>query len=398
MRILVVEDEEDLRELICFTLESQFNADVVQASSGNQAIRLLDESGDFDCIVSDYSMPDGTGEDLYRHVIGSRQRVPFILVSAHSADTYQIFRQHPIAGFIPKPDIFKPLKRIIESLNLGAQEPSSRYCRVKTNVILKYGLLAQDLYIRLSEGKYVKIFRRGDVFDLHDFERFKAKTVEHLYLKSQDCEEFLESLNKNIAKALEGDPSADEVSAIVSSSIELVSDISKRLGFTNQVQELTRVSVNLALKSILKNLEQNKAFDVHIADKQGYVATHSIALAHVACGIASLLGWTSGPTFLKLSLAAFLHDVTLDNPEMALLQGIEDLELQRHRFNDAEVKDYLGHTLAAAKLAKELKDLPPDVETIIQQHHERPDGNGILRLDNAQITPLSAVFIVAHEL
>ena len=398
MRILVIEDEEDLRDLICFTLESQFRAQVSQAASGNEAIRKIESSPPFDCIVSDYSMPDGTGEDVYRYLISKQHKTPFVLVSAYAADNYPIFREYPIAGFVPKPDIFKPLKNIIEGLKLENSGPAEAYCKVKTSVILKYGLLSQDLYIKLSEGKYVKIFRKGDLFDVGDFERFKAKTVEHLHLKSQDCDAFLGSLTANLTKILEGDSLPEDAQRIAGASVEIIQEVNARLGFTHECQELAKVSVNLALKGIVRDLELHRPFEIQMPDSQSYIATHSVAVAHVACGIASLLGWTSGPTFLKLSFAAFLHDISMTNPEMAKLAGAEELMLQRHRFSEKEVKEYMVHCDVGAKLVKELKDLPPDVDVIIQQHHDRPDGTGMSQLDHTKINPLAAVFIVAHEL
>ena len=43
--------------------------------------------------------------------------------------------------------------------------------------------------------------------------------------------------------------------------------------------------------------------------------------------------------------------------------------------------------------------MPPDVDSIIAQHHERPDGSGFPRgLTHLRIGPLATVFIVAHDI
>jgi HD-GYP domain-containing protein (c-di-GMP phosphodiesterase class II) len=55
--------------------------------------------------------------------------------------------------------------------------------------------------------------------------------------------------------------------------------------------------------------------------------------------------------------------------------------------------------LAAAEVAKQFSEVPPDVDLIIAQHHERPDGSGFPRgLSSTYIAPLSAIFIVAHDM
>ncbi len=43
--------------------------------------------------------------------------------------------------------------------------------------------------------------------------------------------------------------------------------------------------------------------------------------------------------------------------------------------------------------------IPPDVDIIVSEHHERPDGTGFpQRKGYAALAPLSSVFIVAHDL
>lgn len=61
-RILVVDDEEHIREIVCFDLE-EFGAQTFQAGSGNQALKVLAKQP-IDLVISDVSMPDGTGIDL----------------------------------------------------------------------------------------------------------------------------------------------------------------------------------------------------------------------------------------------------------------------------------------------------------------------------------------------
>ena len=57
-----------------------------------------------------------------------------------------------------------------------------------------------------------------------------------------------------------------------------------------------------------------------------------------------------------------------------------------------------SHPWQEAELVRRFQKMPPDVDTIILQHHERPDGTGFPRgLDFRRIAPLSAVFIVAEE-
>jgi len=65
-KILVVDDEEEIRELLEFFFELD-GYDVVTASSGNRGFACFQEQK-FDLIVSDIRMADGTGVDLLKKI------------------------------------------------------------------------------------------------------------------------------------------------------------------------------------------------------------------------------------------------------------------------------------------------------------------------------------------
>jgi len=57
------------------------------------------------------------------------------------------------------------------------------------------------------------------------------------------------------------------------------------------------------------------------------------------------------------------------------------------------------HPTHAAALVREFKQLPADVDVIVEQHHELPDGTGFpAGLKHQKISPITAVFILAHRL
>ena len=56
------------------------------------------------------------------------------------------------------------------------------------------------------------------------------------------------------------------------------------------------------------------------------------------------------------------------------------------------------HPGFAAKLISEGESIYPDVDSIVLQHHERPDQSGFPRgLAAISISPLSCIFIMAEE-
>jgi CheY-like chemotaxis protein len=85
IRVLVVDDQEDSRELLA-TIFSQWGANVVQCDSVKSALQAL-ESTAIHLLIADIAMPDADGYDLIarvRHLEDRRAAVPAIVVSAYA--------------------------------------------------------------------------------------------------------------------------------------------------------------------------------------------------------------------------------------------------------------------------------------------------------------------------
>ena len=80
MKILIVEDEPSLRELIQCSLEKERYV-VETASDFNSALRKV-EDYDYDCILLDIMLPDGSGLDLLERLKALHKRENVIIISA----------------------------------------------------------------------------------------------------------------------------------------------------------------------------------------------------------------------------------------------------------------------------------------------------------------------------
>jgi CheY-like chemotaxis protein len=79
IKILLVDDCTDGRELLARYLGHEFIADITQVSSGNEAIRLLSQN-DFDLVISDLSMDDGDGLAVWMFIeANDRIKTRFIM-------------------------------------------------------------------------------------------------------------------------------------------------------------------------------------------------------------------------------------------------------------------------------------------------------------------------------
>ena len=86
-KILIAEDENDIRELIKLTL--QFSGfDVTAARDGQHAVELA-PTADFDLIMMDVRMPRMTGYEACREIkkIDGMEEIPVIFLSAKGQDS-----------------------------------------------------------------------------------------------------------------------------------------------------------------------------------------------------------------------------------------------------------------------------------------------------------------------
>jgi CheY-like chemotaxis protein len=121
LRILVVDDEADARDLLAIRLR-QYGADVITASSAEAAMGALAQEGPRpDLIVSDIAMPGEDGYSLMRRVraLDPEQggRIPAIAVTAYSRTEDRV--QAMTAGFqmhISKPVNASELAHAITSI------------------------------------------------------------------------------------------------------------------------------------------------------------------------------------------------------------------------------------------------------------------------------------------
>lgn len=160
--------------------------------------------------------------------------------------------------------------------------------------------------------------------------------------------------------------------------------------------------VNKILDTVKKNAKLKQLFAQMNIDRNqnNYIMTHVSMLINVSTAICIQLEWNTDKTLEKFVYASYLHDMALANrPDLAAINTLEKLESLKDTLPPAEYKAVFEHPLTAAKVLEGILEIPPDVAMIIRQHHEMPKENGYpTKCGFQKITPLSVVFIVAHDL
>ena len=401
MDILLLHKDEAVRDMVAFALEGKLRAIVHPAPTVQQAITFLLEDLPISLIICAESKENGA---LYKYLLSVDSTIPIILIRPRTVQKLVAFPDLTIMGQVSPadlPDGLIPLvKRATADQKVGESAGGQDFCRIKTNLLIRTVPLKSDVYIQLSSIKFVRMFKKGDVFDLKDMERYLVtKRIQYLYVKNQECDGLIKQLRTALAKQLKAGDITTADSVVLSEQVhEAIMELSQRFGFTTQVQGLVKQNVDTVITGMGKVRGLNEIAALLEKGKGEYISSHSVMLAHIAGLFATRTEWSSYATLEKLTFAALLHDITLTDQKLAEIHSVKELEDPKNAFTRDQKKEYLGHSIAAAEVAVKFGKIPADVWNIIREHHERPDGSGFPRgLMANRISPISALFIIAHD-
>lgn len=122
-KILVIDDEEDLRDILSFQFKTK-GYEVVTAEDGVDGLEKLKTMRP-DLIVLDLNMPNMGGIEFYQKICGSNGRPmhPVMVLTAR-ANTRQLFMEFDVDGYMTKPfeieDLIKEAEIIIQRASNGS--------------------------------------------------------------------------------------------------------------------------------------------------------------------------------------------------------------------------------------------------------------------------------------
>lgn len=110
MNILVVDDYQTMVRIIRNLLQQLGFTNIDDASDGTAALTKI-AAKHYGLIISDWNMEPMTGLDLLKHVRGSGNKVPFIMVTAESkTENVLAAREAGVNNYIVKPFNAETLK------------------------------------------------------------------------------------------------------------------------------------------------------------------------------------------------------------------------------------------------------------------------------------------------
>lgn len=510
MKVLYADHEPKIRNYVSMLLESGLDFEVLECSSGNEALAVCEMEEGIDFVITEVQMPNGNGDKILEYFDSKKITIPFIWLSEPNNEN-AMFVQESLNrsganAFVPKPfkdtDFFPYVEKIIQFLEDGEsvefeedefdegtttsasdwtsekqpeaadwslkkdhktkaaetadwslkkdqddgwenlrKKPSgssaeskgkdsneskeiilssktkeilkkklemkatddeydfSKYRKVKLKRFFQFNTVPCEVYVKLSKTKYIKIIPTNELYDHELLERYEGKKIKYLFVPIEQHPYLIDLVGQEIFNQ------AEKIFTSKNSTVEMKSIA--ELGVFNHVNESVKLlgisetnakKITRAVEYNLKTLAQNPSiYDLISKMMKGnhFVSEHSLLLSYVCGQICLSTSWSSNQTLEKLSMAAMMHDIGFESTELAEAHDLKKNDLE---FEDEQLEIIHTHPGFAAKLISSGKSVFPDVDTIIMQHHESPDGQGYPRkLGPLSISPLSCIMIIGED-
>ncbi len=118
LKLLFVEDEEDLVEIISDTLK-KLEANFLTAKNGEEALGIIEENSDIDIIITDINMPIMNGLLMIKELQKRGITTPVIIMSAHTEmDFINEAKELGVDNYLLKPFDFIKFIDLVTSLDI----------------------------------------------------------------------------------------------------------------------------------------------------------------------------------------------------------------------------------------------------------------------------------------
>ena len=215
MKILIIEDEPSLRELIQRSLEKERY--VVEAAADFQSGLRKIEDYDYDCVLLDIMLPDGNGLNLLEQLKKMRKRENAIIISAKdSLDDKVLGLELGADDYLPKPFHLAELNARIKSVIRRQRRDGEMDIRLANIRIVPdtFQVFVDDKEIELNRKEYDILLyfanRPGRLVNKNTL----AESVWGDHIDQVDNFDFIYAQIKNLRKKLKDAGALAELKAV----------------------------------------------------------------------------------------------------------------------------------------------------------------------------------------
>lgn len=318
----------------------------------------------------------------------ARIKKAMILGNEHgSLGNIRLFKRSEI------PEMFEELRGVSSD-----SVPKTGWTAIPMCTLIHFKSVPFDLYIRLSDQKFVKRIPAHEEIGQETLDALKEKGLTELFCEKKYNRDFSMMLINNMINKV--DRPYDSFIEQLKAQDEVfgtTKEIIQNLGLSGRVVEVCETAIEKMCLDVLNEPDEfsayllamkndkNLAFHFKLVNVTNYLGTQLIMEMNLP---------NTDEQVKKFVFASYFCDMTLKNPAFHYHRKAEDSEA----LTLEEQNEVNFHALQASELVSSYKDSPKEVSLIIRQHHGSFSGIGFPQEKSNQLLPLSKILIVSQEL
>lgn len=231
-----------------------------------------------------------------------------------------------------------------------------------------------NVYVRVGDGRYLKILHAGDVFSPDRVLRYVGKGMTHFYLKKTSQEQYIRYCDK-LASALISKKQPiglTHVTLTLSHGEETIKFLQRSGISESNLKHAEAYVTNVAQLVKSAGMDKLSIFKDFLQDVVAY--EHGVATTLIAAILGQQFHFDSQMSNRILGLASLFHDVGLI--QMDPVMRSENMSL----IPDELLEQFKTHPLIGAQLLDKVRGIESSVGNAIAWHHGRRNRAGFPKL------------------
>ena len=245
------------------------------------------------------------------------------------------------------------------------------FSKIKIDEFYSSQAVLFDIYIKLSDNKYLKILHAGDAFSKDRIDKYKnEKKIETLYFHNSDRRKFIQYNNFLTRKLIDNRnvPAFNKVNILKNVSEKFIEE-AFTVGVKPQVIEQGREVCETVFKLIEAQTDLYQVLkSFQNFDPSAYA--HSFLVTLYSTAIIKQFDWQSKTTIETTAMACMFHDI-------GMIQLPQELcKIRPKDMTPEQLELYKTHPELGMQIIESSRAINNSVKQIILQHHEAYDGTG----------------------
>lgn len=405
-KILIIEPDESLTDLLRSNLESEFKAQVHLAKNYKETIDCI-SSKEIDIILVRSNIKDeNIAVKLLVFLQDKNNKTPVITLGSVDIEGLECI------SLDESPAVSEIITLIINTLDIPDEDLQKvllpPYIGFPLHFFFQMKSFVSDVYIKLKkkdEDQYVKRINAGEDFDKKMLLKYKESGLNELYIEKEYRNKFWDVLigdNLKRINELTKDQSnfaTDKFVELSNDSYKLSAELLNSLGINEQTVKIAKGTMEAMSKSV-KSMDKLGPLLRKLMSNEGsyaYKRAHLISL--FSFEVLNRLDWFGkeqiDEAFEKMVFCAFMHDVVLTDE--SLLRVHSKIDLYKADLDDKKKSLINNHANIVSSLVQKFPRAPRDADVIIKQHHGTTNGIGFAEQPNASLAKLAIVLIVLER-